>query len=120
MRGETVPAQLELDLLNEQIETLKTKVFAPSTEKRPHASDPEAKVAPAPRRGHGPKTQPLLLTSTQMHTLGEEERTCPVCQGRLEPMGEQTGGCEAITIIEASYQVVTHRRAKYRCRCTRW
>ena len=117
LRGEAVPAQLELDLVKEQLEALKKKVFAPSTEKRPHAGDPEADAAPAPRRGHGPKAQPLLPVSTEMHTLGEEERICPVCQGHLEPMGEQTEDGEEITVIEASYQVVTHRRAKYRCRC---
>ena len=33
LRGEGVPAQLELDLLKEQLEALRTKVFAPSSEK---------------------------------------------------------------------------------------
>jgi len=32
-------------------------------------------------------------------------------------MGEQTEDAEEITVIEASYQVVTHRRQKYRCSC---
>ena len=35
LRGEGVPAQLELDLLKEQLEALRKKVFAPSSEKRP-------------------------------------------------------------------------------------
>jgi transposase len=32
-------------------------------------------------------------------------------------MGEQAEESEEITVIEASYQIVTHRRQKYRCSC---
>ena len=118
LRGEGVPAQLELDLLKEQLEALKKKVFAPSSEKRPQDGAPTSEqTASEPRRGHGPKAQPLLPISTLTHTLPEDERTCPVCQGFLEPMGEQSEDSEEITVIEASYQVVTHKRAKYRCSC---
>jgi transposase len=117
LRGETVPAQLELDLLREQLDALRKKVFAPSSEKRPRNGEPSDGTSGEPRRGHGPKEQPLLPVSTQLHTLSESERTCPVCEGKLEPMGEQTEDAEEITVIEASYQVVTHRRQKYRCSC---
>jgi transposase len=118
LRGETIPAQLELDLLKEQLEALRKKVFAPSTEKRSHEdARPGGQDPTEPRRGHGPKAQPLLPISTVTHTLPEEGRLCPVCQGRLEPLGEQTEDAEEITVIEASYQVVTHKRTKYRCRC---
>ncbi len=117
LRGETVPAQLELDLLKEQLEALRKRVFAPSSETRARDGDSSEQAASEPRRGHGPKEQPLLPISTVTHTLPENERTCPVCQGQLEPMGEQSEDSEEITVIEASYQVVTHRRQKYRCCC---
>ncbi len=117
LRGEGVPAQLELDLLKEQLEALRKKVFAPSSEKRPQDGEASEQVLKEPRRSHGPKAQPLLPISTLTHTLPEDERTCPVCQGLLEPMGEQSEDSEEITVIEASYQVVTHKRAKYRCSC---
>ena len=117
LRGETVPAQLELDLLKEQLEALTKKVFAPSSEKRTRDGDSSEQAASEPRRGHGPKAQPLLPISTVTHTLPEGARTCPVCQGQLEPMGEQSEDSDEITVIEASYQVVTHRRQKYRCCC---
>ncbi|MFI5166643.1 MAG: IS66 family transposase [Thermoanaerobaculales bacterium] len=117
LRGETVPAQLELDLLKEQIDALRRKVFAPSSEKRAREGESSEQAVSEPRHGHGPKDQPLLPISTVTHTLPEGERTCPVCQGQLEPMGEQTEDSEEITVIEASYQVVTHKRQKYRCRC---
>ncbi len=117
LRGEGVPAQLELDLLKEQLGALRKKVFAPSSERRPHSDESNDESARTPRRGHGPKPQPLLPISTVTHTLPEEQRICPVCQGHLEPLGEQSEDSEEITVIEASYQVVTHRRQKYRCRC---
>ena len=118
LRGETIPAQLELDLLKEQLDALRHKIFAPSSEKRSREGDDAiTDHATEPRHGHGPKEQPLLPISTVTHTLPEEERVCPVCQGKLEPLGDQTEGSEEITVIEASYQVVTHRRQKYRCRC---
>jgi transposase len=117
LRGEATPAQLELDLLKEQLAALREKVYAPSSEKRAHEGAPSEQASPEPRRGHGPKAQPLLPVSTVLHTLAEEEQICPVCQGHLEPMGEQTEDSEEITVIEASYQVVTHKRQKYRCSC---
>ncbi|MFZ5785806.1 MAG: IS66 family transposase zinc-finger binding domain-containing protein, partial [Acidobacteriota bacterium] len=117
LRGETVPAQLELDLLKEQLEALKKKVFAPSSETRSHQGASSEEASKEPRRGHGPKAQPLLPISTVTHTLLEGARTCPVCQGQLEPMSEQSEDSEEITVIEASYQVVTHRRQEYRCAC---
>lgn len=115
LRGEATPTQLELDLLQEQLDTLNRKLFAPSSEKRPHEA--EEKTEPAPQKGHGPKPQPLLPVSIMTHTLPEDARTCPVCEGQLVPMGEQCEESEEITVIQASYQVVTHRRQKYRCQC---
>jgi transposase len=117
LRGEGIPAQLELDLLKEQIEALKKKVFAPSSEKRPRDGDAGEATSREPRHGHGPKAQPLLPIATVTHTLPEDARICPVCQGHLGPMGEQTEDSEEITVVEAAYQVVTHKRVKYRCAC---
>jgi transposase len=118
LRGGTVPARLELDLLKEQLEALQREIFAPSSEKRTREGDDAmANQATEPRHGHGPKDQPLLPISTVTYTLPENERTCPACHGQLEPMGGQTEDSEEITVIEASYEVVIHRRQKYRCRC---
>ena len=116
LRGEATPTQLELDLLREQLEALRHTVFAPSSERRGH-EEVGATPPPAPRSGHGPKEQPLLPKVTVTHTLPETDRTCPVCSGHLLPLGEQFEESEEITVIQASYEVVTHRRQKYRCRC---
>ncbi|MCU0294365.1 MAG: IS66 family transposase [Thermoanaerobaculaceae bacterium] len=114
LRGETGPTQLELDLLKEQLERLKKKVFAPSSEKRPQ---PAEAATPARRTGHGPRPQPLLPVVTVTHTLPEQRRICPVCSGQLVPWGEQAEVSDEVTVLEVSYEVVTHRRQKYRCSC---
>ena len=77
LRGEAAPAQLELDLLKDQLEALRKKVFAPSSEKRTRDGDSSEQASSEPRRGHGPKDQPLLPISTVTHTLPESARTCP-------------------------------------------
>lgn len=106
--------QLELDLLKEQLEKLKHTVFGESSEKRPADREPKE---PEPRRGHGPKSQPRLPVATVLHTLPETECVCPACGGNLHAMGEQCEESEEVTVVQASYQVVTHKRQKYACRC---
>ncbi len=114
LRGDSTPVQLELDLLKEQFAALQRKLFAPSSEKRPAPKTD----TPSPRqRGHGPNQQPRLPVAEQIHTLPEEKQRCPVCAGHLVPIGGQFEESEEITVVEASYQVVTHKRQKYRCTC---
>jgi hypothetical protein len=69
-------------------------------------------------RSRGPKPQPLLAISAGTHTLPGDKRTFPVCRGGIEPTGEQSEDSGEITIIEASYQVVTDQRTKYAARAT--
>ena len=70
-----------------------------------------------PQPGHGPHLQALLPVVEQKHELPESDRTCKVCGGQLEPMAGQTEDAEEITVEERSYQLVIHRRQKYRCAC---
>ncbi|HZE04518.1 MAG TPA: IS66 family transposase [Solirubrobacteraceae bacterium] len=108
--------QLEIKILEEQLAQLRRQVFAPSSEKRPGPrkdEDPER----SPQPGHGPRKQPRLPIEVVTHELGEEERHCPVCGGELAEMKDQCEESEEITVVEASYTIVTHRRKKYRCRC---
>lgn len=114
LRGDAVPAQLELDLLKEQLAALQRKVFASSSEQRPA---PKEDTPSRPQRGHGPSEQPRLPISEQVHTLPEDQQICPACDGHVVPMGEQFEESEEITVVQASYQVVTHKRQKYRCTC---
>ena len=113
LKGQDHP-QLELELLKEQLETLKRRVFMPSSERRPTE---KAKTERPAQRGHGPKEQPLLPTVVVEHTLPEDERACTVCGGHLEEMTGQVEESEDVTVVEATYTLRTHRRRKYRCRC---
>lgn len=115
LRGESF-TQLELDLLKEQLEALKRQVFTPSSEKRPREHE-KVETSPAPRRGHGPRPQPSLPIQVVTHTLEEDQRQCQACGGQMVSMGEQCEESEEITVVQADYKVVRHRRQKYRCQC---
>lgn len=121
LKGKSGAEQLQLELLKlqEQMATLQHRMFGRSSEKRPHAeSDAESDAdQPPPRRGHGPREQPLLPTLETHHELPEPERTCLFCQGPLEPLGEQTEDAQEITVVERRFVLVTHKKHKYRCRC---
>lgn len=121
LRGKSGAEQLQLELLKlqEQMATMQHRMFGRSSEKQPHgacSAEPEA-GEPPPRRGHGPREQPLLPTMETHHTLPQTERTCLVCQGAMEPMGEQTEDAQEITVVERRFILVTHKKHKYRCRC---
>ena len=48
------------------------------------------------------------------HTLPEEERVCPECEGPLHQMGHDSR--KELAIIPAKVKIVEHRRAVYSCR----
>jgi len=114
--ADAAPLQLQIDELRELLAQREQTIFGASSEKRPRkepAPDPE----PAPRKGHGPTPQPLLPVVEQLHTLEDDQRTCPTCEGTLEPMGDQAEESEEISVVQRSFVLVKHRRQKYRCRC---
>jgi len=119
LRGkDAAAAQRELDLLKELLSSRERALFGESTEKRPHpAPSVAATVEPQAQRGHGPREQPRLSLVERVHELPEDERDCPVCGGKLEPMAGQYEDADEVTIIERTPIVVRHRRQKYRCRC---
>jgi len=108
--------QLELEGLREQMAKMQRRLFAESSEKRPQV--PETTPAEPPvHRGHGPREQPQLPVVELIHDLGADKRCCPACAGELMPMNGQFEESEEVTVVERSFVLVTHRRAKYRCRC---
>ena len=119
LQGKSGAQQLQLELmrLQEQMATLQHRMFGRSSEKQPHRAESAQPGEPPPRRGHGPKGQPLLAKLDVHHELPESERTCIVCSGQLEPLGEQTEDSQEITVVERRFVLCTHKRHKYRCRC---
>lgn len=108
--------QLEIDQLQELLARREREIFGASSEKRPRLAS-EAKAEPADRSGHGPKEQAQLPIVEVHHELPETERCCAHCGGALKEMGQQVEESEEITVVERSFQLVRHRRQKYRCRC---
>jgi transposase len=110
-------AQLELELqrLQEQLAARTRALFGPSSERR--GSGKSAEAAPAPRRGHGPRTQPALPLVEVVHEQLDEASPCPQCGGTLVPWRDQYEEADEIDVVERRFQIVRHRRQKYRCGC---
>jgi transposase len=116
LRGDTDSlAQRELAFLKELLAQREQALFGASSERRPRPTPAEAPAAP--RRGHGPTTQPALPTVEMVHELAAADQICPQCGGTLREMAGQSEDAEEITVVERRFVVVTHRRKKYRCRC---
>ena len=117
LRGRDVDPQMELDLLKEQLAAMQRMVFGESSERRPSDRRGTEDEAKKPRRGHGPKSQPDLPVEEVVHTLAEEERSCPICGQQMVEMGEQAEESEEITVVGVEYKILKHRRRVYRCQC---
>src|SRR5213080_3396671 len=111
--------QLELEIarLQEQLAARTRALFGRSSERRGGAEREETTSPPAPRRGHGPRSQPELPRVDVVHTAAAPVAPCAQCGGALEPWPEQYEDAEEIDVVERSFRLVRHRRQKYRCRC---
>jgi transposase len=108
--------QLELEKLQRQLALRNDKLFGTSSsEKRgdPRPPDPAKK----PKTGHGRREQPKLPVVERLHELDEGQRGCPKCGGELEAMKGQCEESEEITVVARRFELVQHKRQKYRCRC---
>lgn len=83
------------------------------------AEQEEKKIVKERQRypGHGPREQPNLPVEEKVIELAQDEKTCPVCQGELEPLGDQYEESEEIGVRVRSYFRRKLKRRKYRCRC---
>lgn len=91
-------------------------LFAQSSERRTPGADKETKEK-APKTGHGPREQSQLRLIVDPHTLDVSDRTCSVCNGALEEMGDQAEESEEVDVIAREFVRRKHVRKKYRCRC---
>jgi transposase len=119
LKGESEKgAQLRIAALEQHIAILQQKLFGESSEKRP-ASEEGAKPAEEkkPRKGHGPRSQPALPVREVIHQLDEADKACPCCGSTMEEWDDQFEESEEINIIPRQYELVRHKRQKYRCKC---
>ncbi len=118
-KAQQSPAQLEFALIRqaEQLALLRHKVFGESSERRPSPDPPGAPPTKKPQTGHGPTPQDRLPRREVHHRLEGDQLKCPVCDGTLEEMGEVTDDADEIDVQRRRFEVLKHRRHKYRCRC---
>lgn len=115
---EATTLQIEIELLTEQLDRQRRAAFADSSEKRRAAEKPAAgENQPKKQTGHGPSVQAKLPVVDVLHELDEADKACPACGGDLAVMQGQFEQSEEIDVVERSFRVVRHQRAKYRCSC---
>lgn len=107
--------QLELEKLQRQLALRNEKLFGTSTSER--RAEPGPPKPNKPRTGHGRRQQPQLPVVEKLHSLAAGELACQKCGGELEAMKGQTEESEEITVVARRFELVKHRRQKYRCRC---
>ena len=110
---------VELERLKAQLDRARQREFGESTERRGRGredQDDDQDDADAPK-GHGPTEQPDLPIRDEVHELDPDDRGCPACGGDLDVFEGQLEEADEITVIERRYEIVRHRRQKYRCRC---
>ncbi len=119
------PAQsplLELEKLQQRIAQLERLTFGATSERRADGDEAGTDVepvaaAPAPRKGHGPRTQPTLPMVDVVHELPEAERACGACGKERSPIPGQAETSEEITVVRRRFEIVRHVRTKYLCAC---
>jgi transposase len=111
LKGGGGELQVALKLL-EEAQQEAAKLDKPAT---PAAG--EKKKAKREQRGHGPTDQPALPHVPLRCELGDADRECPACHGKLKPLAGQVERSEMIDVVELKYQVVEVERQKYVCEC---
>lgn len=69
-----------------------------------------------PQTGHGPTPQLDLPIEIAEHHC-DELPECPACGAEMSRWPGQFEESEEITVVETSFKIRLHRRAKYRCTC---
>lgn len=82
----------------------------------PNRKPPKERDGRARQTGHGPNKQPKLPRETVEHRFSEAPE-CPTCCGYAKLFEGQYEESEEITVMETSFKVTVHRRAKYLCSC---
>lgn len=113
--NDRVALQIEIESLQSQLEKKNRMLFGQSSERR--AGEEGEPKTRASQTGHGPREQKELRLVVEEHTLDEADRTCGVCNGTLEVMGDQAEETEEIDVIAREFVLKKHVRRKYRCHC---
>jgi transposase len=119
LRGTEGRLQLELTQVQEHLARVQQRLFGASSEKQPRPGKEEKPPADekTSRRGHGHRPQLELAPRVECHTLAAEELSCDKCGHQMHVWPHQFEEAEEITVVRRRYELVTHKRQKYRCTC---
>jgi transposase len=109
---------LEIRCLHHQLAARNRELFRNSrSEQRPVEPEAAPRKERKPRTVHGRTAQPRLPVRVQVHTLDEADLACADCGEALRVMDGQLVEAEEITVARTRYELVQHKRQKYRCTC---
>lgn len=106
--------QLRLQMIEAELQKKNKALFGPKSEKRPGEKSAEPK---SPARGHGPREQLELPTTSVVYKLDEADQACPKCGEHLPEWAEQFEQSEEIHVEHKHYFVQKNLRQKYKCDC---
>jgi len=108
---------LEMSKLQRRLDDRNKTLFGSRSERRRRSDKEGQQQGKKKRTRSGPRPQPKLQRSTQLHLLTDEQRSsgCDKCSGDLEPMENQFEDSERITAERVRYKVRVQRQQKYRC-----
>ena len=91
-------------------------IFSPAPEKGSETKPSPTRRPREPQTGHGPTAQPSLPLEP-IHHVFDGPPECTLCGGPMQEIPGQFEESEEVTVTEASFRILLHRRQKYRCRC---
>jgi len=110
---------LEMSKLQRRLDERNKALYGSRSERRgrPGEDKKKKKKKRKKRTRSGPRPQPKLERSVQLHLLASEQCSggCDKCSGDLEPMKDQFEASERITVERVRYEVLEQRQQKYRC-----
>ncbi|SMF37296.1 transposase [Alteromonadaceae bacterium Bs31] len=134
LRAQLLDAHSQIDSLNDRLQSLLQKHFAPSSEKA--SPDQMGLFSEAESEEEAPTDEPRKDTEVKGHTrtskprvsipanvpreeivydISDEEKVCPHDGSPLECIGSEDQ--EKLDIVPAQIKVFVHRRLKYACTC---
>jgi transposase len=110
---EQLALRFELNKVQRQLDRKNADLFVSKSERSPQ--DKPDKPDKPKKKGHGRRKQPELKTVEQLHLLDDADKICPKCGAELTAWGEHVEKSEEITVIRRKYEIIRHKRQKYKC-----
>lgn len=107
--------EVEIDALQKRVNDLHKDTFASSSERADKDDKSKKDKKKRKNKGHGPRKQPKLPRRPEVHLLDEADQVCPCCGEPLRAWTDHFETSEQISVIKRRYEIIEHRRQKYKC-----